>query len=45
VEKDGSLRIADGALPYEEVMRMMALMQQAGVAKVGLMAQPEAKAN
>ncbi len=34
----------DGALPYEEVMRMMALMQQAGVAKVGLMAQPEAKA-
>ncbi|MCI1709005.1 MAG: protein TolR [Chiayiivirga sp.] len=35
----------DGALPYEEVMRMMALMQQAGVAKVGLMAQPEAKAN
>ena len=35
----------DGALPYEDVMRMMALMQQAGVAKVGLMAQPEAKAN
>ena len=30
----------DGSIPYEQVMQKMALLQQAGVAKVGLMAQP-----
>jgi biopolymer transport protein TolR len=33
------LLAGDGAIPYEEVMQKMALMQQAGVTKVGLMAQ------
>ena len=33
------LLAGDGSIPYEQVMQKMALMQQAGVAKVGLMAQ------
>ena len=33
------LLAGDGAIPYETVMQKMALMQQAGVTKVGLMAQ------
>jgi biopolymer transport protein TolR len=33
------LLAGDGAIPYEQVMQKMALMQAAGVAKVGLMAQ------
>ena len=33
------LLAGDGSIPYERVMQKMALMQQAGVAKVGLMAQ------
>ncbi len=33
------LLAGDGSIPYETVMQKMALMQQAGVAKVGLMAQ------
>ena len=33
------LLAGDGTIPYEQVMQKMALMQQAGVAKVGLMAQ------
>ena len=33
------LLAGDGTIPYEAVMQKMALMQQAGVAKVGLMAQ------
>jgi biopolymer transport protein TolR len=34
------LLAGDGSIPYEQVMQKMALLQQAGVAKVGLMAQP-----
>ena len=33
------LLAGDGSIPYEQVMQKMALLQQAGVAKVGLMAQ------
>jgi biopolymer transport protein TolR len=33
------LLAGDGSIPYEQVMQKMALMQQAGVTKVGLMAQ------
>jgi biopolymer transport protein TolR len=33
------LLAGDGSIPSEQVMQKMALMQQAGVAKVGLMAQ------
>ena len=35
------LLAGDGQIPYETVMQKMALMQQAGVAKVGLMAQSQ----
>jgi biopolymer transport protein TolR len=35
------LLAGDGSIPYEQVMQKMALMQQAGVAKVGLMAQAQ----
>ena len=31
---------ADGTLPYEEVMRLMAAAQSAGIGKVGLVTQP-----
>ena len=31
---------ADGALPYEQVLRMMSMAQQAGIGKVGLITQP-----
>jgi biopolymer transport protein TolR len=35
----------DGSIPYQQVMQKMALLQQAGVAKVGLMAQPVQEKN
>lgn len=31
---------ADGSLPYERVMQMMSIAQQAGIGKVGLITQP-----
>jgi biopolymer transport protein TolR len=33
---------ADGALPYEKVIRMMSVAQAAGIGKVGLVTQPGA---